>query len=790
MMDASQHGFPDSIAGYAIERELGSGASGRVYLARETNPPRHVALKTLVQLTPAHQRRFERETEVLAGLEHPNIARLYDAGETRLGDARVAWLAMAYIQGQTLDDWAADARPTPHAVLRLIAVLARAMHFAHTRGVVHRDLKPANVLICKQLDSSAAASHVEPIIVDFGVAHVAQSPGDATAMTQAGQVIGTLAYMSYEQLTGARVDGRSDVYALGVMAYELIAGQLPFPQLSGATLMGALETLQRGRPERLSQFAPAAKGDIETMIGTAMAQDPARRYGSAAEFAADIERYLDRRPIEARKPTLGYTAGLFIRRNKAVTAAAALVVLTLVGATGVSLNLAAAERAARVDAQTRLAQRDAISQFLRRTLVSADPNIARGQALTVNELVDRAQRDLRSNAAIPDSVRAQLNLTLARTLIRLGDFEPGVELLDQLDTSAEADADVTAEADRLRADVLMRTERLDEADTLLTALEARGASLPAGTRALLAAMRSDWMARQGDFGPAVEKLASAYAFAQSETDIDPDIVASIGQTYAQALRFTGQLEASIRVADETEVRVAETMGSDAALVLQVRNERAQSLANSGDLAAAITLYEEMVETSTRVNGPEHPSTAAMQSNFAQALLASGQAERAVPVAKAAFETARARFGMDSRETLNMLSSLAWATEASGDAGRAQAMYEEAAKRADAVFGADNPAAMNFHNNLGVNLQTQEKWREMARVFEALIARAKPVMGADHPQFGEWQSNYAAALIETGQARAAQAILARAILALEDGYGVDHPRAVLARQRLAKARAVD
>ena len=216
---------------FYIQEELGRGGMGRVFLAEQLEPHRQVALKVLSSAGHDLERRFRRETEVLASLEHPNIARLYEAGIATVGAVDVPYLAMAYVEGSTLAEHARGQALSPQQKLALIAKIARAVHFAHTRGVIHRDLKPANILVDR---------HGEPRVLDFGVARVV-TEDSATRVTHAGEIIGTVPYMSWEQLLGdtAVADPRSDVYSLGVIAYELLTGSLPYDGLETGTLVSS-----------------------------------------------------------------------------------------------------------------------------------------------------------------------------------------------------------------------------------------------------------------------------------------------------------------------------------------------------------------------------------------------------------------------------------------------------------------------------------------------------------------------------------------------------------------------
>lgn len=334
----------DQLGPYTVVSSLGSGAMGLVFAARHAGTNRVVALKLIRPdaSSPAARRRFETEGRALARLRHPGIAQVHDAGVAHHQGQPLPYLAMELVDGRFITDAARD-MPRPDRV-RLIERIARAVHHAHLNGVVHRDLKPANILI----DANG-----DPKVLDFGVAKL--TAADAPAMTtHAGQLIGTPAYMSPEQLGAdpAAVDHRADVYALGVLLFELLAGRRPIESAPGEDLWSVLRRVEQGPPP-LASVDPVSRGDLTVITAVALRKDPADRYQSAAELADDLARHLASQPIHARPRTRRYVLGRFVKRNPlpiALGAAAALAVMA--GTTGILLKQREA-RAAEARAVTR-----------------------------------------------------------------------------------------------------------------------------------------------------------------------------------------------------------------------------------------------------------------------------------------------------------------------------------------------------------------------------------------------------------------------------------------------------
>src|SRR5262245_32196982 len=277
------------IGRYRVLRVVGEGGMGVVYEAEQDHLRRTVALKIIKPglASPPLLRRFEQESQALGRLQHPGIARIYDAGTADTGFGPQPYFAMEFIHGKNVKDYAEEQRLNTRQRLEMVAKIAEAVQHAHQRGLIHRDLKPANILV----DETG-----QPKILDFGVARAIDSDAYATSQTGMGQLVGTLAYMSPEQVFAdpLGLDTRSDVYALGVILYELLAGRMPYT--ISKKLDETIHSIREEDPARLSLISRSYRGDIETIVAKALEKDKARRYGSSAELAADIMRYLKDEP--------------------------------------------------------------------------------------------------------------------------------------------------------------------------------------------------------------------------------------------------------------------------------------------------------------------------------------------------------------------------------------------------------------------------------------------------------------------------------------------------------------
>jgi len=317
-----------TIARYRVVRVLGEGGMGTVYEAEQDNPRRTVALKVIRTglAQDSLLKRFTREAQILGRLRHPGIAQVYDAGITESGQP---YFTMELIAGVPLDQYAQEQALDARGRLELVARVCDAVQHAHERGVIHRDLKPGNILV----DEAGQTK-----VLDFGVAHATDADLQTTAArTQAGQLLGTLSYMSPEQVTGdpEKLDQRSDVYTLGVILFQLLADQLPY-HLEHLPLPEAAQVIREQEPSRLGSINAVCRGDVETIVAKALEKDPARRYASVGELSADIHRFLSHEPIRARPPSALYQLRKFVRRHKALVGGVLGVVAALAAGTVVS----------------------------------------------------------------------------------------------------------------------------------------------------------------------------------------------------------------------------------------------------------------------------------------------------------------------------------------------------------------------------------------------------------------------------------------------------------------------
>ena len=437
---------------YRIMELVGRGGMGDVWIAEQLKPVRRkVALKVIRSGMDSKQiiARFESEKQALAMMDHPAIAKIFDAGETELGQP---YFVMEYVPGIPVTTHCDQNRLSLEERLELFMQTCEGVQHAHQKAIIHRDLKPSNILIAIQ-DGRAV-----PKIIDFGVAKATtQTLTEKTMYTELGMLIGTPEYMSPEQaeMSGQNIDTRTDIYSLGVILYELLTGILPFdpgelrrsgfdeirrrirevdppkPSTRLSTIGEPSIALARKRSAELPVLVRQLKGDLDWITMKSMEKDRARRYASASEFAADIKKFQNQEPISARPPSVIYKLGKFTQRHRiGITIGVLLLGAMIAGISGTTVGMIRAKKAERL-AQEEAARAQAINEFMQETLGSANPIEGQGREITLLEVLENSVDRIHESFTDQPDVEAQLKFNIGGTFLRLGYYEMAETLLKE-----------------------------------------------------------------------------------------------------------------------------------------------------------------------------------------------------------------------------------------------------------------------------------------------------------------------------------------------------------------------
>lgn len=671
------------IGAWRLVRELGRGGMGRVWLAERDDAEYRfeVAIKLLegVPGSGLLRTQFLRERQILADLDHPSIARLVDGGVHENG---TLWYAMEYVRGAPLNLWCQARKLGIGERLALLARIARVVHHAHTRLVVHRDLKPANILI----DEAG-----EPHLLDFGIAKLLEAEPAPGAGPLTLLAASTPEYAAPEQRQGRPVGTTADVYALGVIAHELLAESRP-PAGSGDARTGHLPSSSPGLDRRLRV---RLRGDIDAIVACALATDPGYRYGSAEAFAEDIERHLDGLPVRARPAGAAYRIGKFVRRHHLAAGLGLAAVAALCIALVVSIvHTARTERA--------LARAEAVQAFLLNVFDAVEPGPGDTGILTQRELADRAAAQLdRALVAQPDT-RVDLLIALAQVFRKLGFAERARPLL--AGALATLDDETAPASDPRRIEALYALGRADyyadefgasvrhltEADRLAAA-----AGLPPGRRAGILFELGAGQSRLLMLEDALDSLDRAEAMARRSPQGQP-LLPRILLLKALTHRRDGRLDQAIGSGEEALEAARREYGA-----LHVRTAAALSTVGAmqrraGRLDAAEAMLREALEIELEAYGQAQPATL---SNLGAVLLDQGRLDESGRRFQEALDRAEARYGAGSASAASYRRNLAMQQWLAGEAEVAAAALEQAYAR----YAAEHPPASSYNLNMRVQL---------------------------------------------------------------------------------------
>ncbi len=630
---------PRSVAHYRILRRLGRGGMGEVYEAEQDDPRRRVALKVVRAglFGREHRARFRHEAQVLGRLRHPGIAQIFEAGTD--DEAGQPYFAMELVEGRPLLEYARARKLGTRRRLELIAHVCDALHHAHRNGVIHRDLKPANILV--EADG-------QPKILDFGVARSTDADLQAvTLQTQLGQLVGTLPYMSPEQASGdpAELDTRSDVYSVGVILYELLAGRLPH-EVDLARVPEAVRAIREDEPSRLGTVDRRFRGDVETIAAKALEKDKERRYGSAAELAVDIRRYLNDEPILASPPSTSYRVRKFVRRHRwGVAAAAAGVAGLLVFAVTMAVQ------AGRIARERDRANREAavarqVSEFLTGVFEISDPDRARGNSVTARELLDRGAAQIEEELADQPEVRAHLMATIGAVYYKLGLFPEAESLYRaavdlRAQTLGEDDPETMRSLNNL-AVLYMNLGRFGEAEPIyVECLDRRTRVLGAEHPDTLTSMNNlailyRRLGRYDEAEPLYRRTLATQRRVLGDTH--PDTARSMNNL-AELCRNQDRLDEAEPLHLEALAARRAELGDDHLETLSSMNNLAEVYRMQGRLADAGRLHRDSLEIKRRLLGDDHYDTAITVHNLACLQREMGEYEEA----RQGFETAQRVF---------------------------------------------------------------------------------------------------------------------------------------------------
>ncbi|MGQ0720947.1 MAG: protein kinase domain-containing protein [Candidatus Eiseniibacteriota bacterium] len=707
---ASSHG---SIGPYRLLEILGEGGFGVVYLAEQERPiRRRVALKLIKPGMDTKQviARFEAERQALALMDHPGIAQVHDAGETEAGRP---YFVMEYVPGEPITTFCDRERLRIPERLELFLEVCDAIQHAHHKSVIHRDIKPSNVLVALR-DGVPA-----PKVIDFGIvkATTAGAAGQ-TLMTREGMIVGTLGYMSPEQAGAAEtVDTRSDIYSLGALLYELLAGSPPFDadRLKSAALSDAVRVVREEEPPALAarvarggeeEAAVVAerrsadarhllrelKGELQWITLRALEKDPSRRYTSAAELAADIRRHLANEPVLAVAPSTAYRMRKFARRHRVGVVAATVVLATIVvGGIAAGIGFGRAVRAEH-KAQREAESLQRVTDFLVELFRTSSPDQSRGETITARTLLDEGTRRIEADLEADAHIRARLLATLGDAHVNLALYDDGLRLLREAVATSEAaeprdDLEIAEQLRRLAYGLRMAGQ-LDSVGVLLDRAMELGRDAGARSRWMAGCLsnKASWLNSLGQLAPADSLVTLAIEMGESEPEPDRPQLMRMYYTKGNIAHRRFELPDAERHYLRA-LELCESGGTEPTWSAMLHRSLASLYAALGDPERAVSHAEQGVRLARRLYASDHPNLAYALGGHAAALAGKGDYSGALAVREEALGIWRATGAQtDLARELNSVGIL---HRAAGQLDLAIACTEEACALYRASFGQES-----------------------------------------------------------------------------------------------------
>jgi serine/threonine protein kinase len=692
-----------SIGPYRLIRKLGEGGMGEVWLAEQSAPvKRQVALKIIKagRYDKSALMRFDLERQALAMMDHPVIAKVFEAGSTAEGQP---YFAMEYVVGLPITEYCDEKRLSPGERLLIFTMVCEGVQHAHQKAIIHRDLKPSNILVA-EVDGRPV-----PRIIDFGLAKaILQQPqGGGMTVTRAGGLVGTPGYMSPEQMDPltADVDTRADVYSLGVVLYELLTGVLaldaqqweskPFHEVlrvareeeptSPSTRLSndpAAAAIAEKRSTDPRQLANMLRGDLDWITLKALERDRARRYGTPAELAADLGRYLRNEPVIARPATLVYRIKKYVRRHKFGVAAASAATLLLV-AFGVMQTI----ELRRITQERNRADR--VTKFMTGMFKVSNPSEARGNAVTAREILDKSSKDIDTGLRKDPELQAQLMETMAQTYAGLGLYGRAQDLVEH--------------ARAIQASMFGKRSR----ETL-------------ASESYLAQL----LRAQGHL-PEAEKLLQSTVEAQRQVlgPNDPDTLASmdrLGYVYANEARHSNA-ESLFRQTLNAERKV---LGPDDPQTLSTLNELAEILTPQGRYREADQIYGELIAAQKRTLGPDHPATLLSMSHAAENLEEEGRFPEAEKLYSEVIAAQRRVLGPEHPQTLRAMMMLAVTMMKEGHYAEADKLQSQIIEIKTRVLGPTHTSTLQSMEMEALVLSREGQYADSEKMFRDVIETAE------------------------------------------------------------------
>lgn len=792
---------------YKLIEAIGGGGMGTVYMAQQTEPvKRLVAVKVIKAGMDSRSvlARFDAERQALAMMDHPNIARVFDAGATADG---LPFFVMELVKGVPITRFCDDHKLNPRNRLELFVQVCQAIQHAHQKGIIHRDIKPSNVLVAMFDDRPV------PKVIDFGVAKATGSQlTDHTLVTNFGAVVGTPEYMSPEQASFNQmdVDTRSDVYALGVLLYELLTGVTPVDRksLGQAAVLEILRIVREVEPPRPSERLSTSealpsiaanrhtepskltlllRGELDWVVMKALEKDRTRRYETANALARDVQRYLADEVVEARPPSAGYRLRKYVRKHKMAFAmagmAAALLLFGIAATVWQAVRATDAEAEARENERQALLERDQKEQARKDAVRNEAKALAAAAAEKFAKEAEAVQRKKAEAAALAEAI--QRKKAEAATVAEKKARDAEAAQRKQAEAVASLLESVFKGLDPKEAAYDLRKQLVDKLDAVAASLDKDYAGEPL----LRARLREALGWTQYGLGePRKAVVLHELALAERRQHLPPDhldlfdSMNNLGRAYHGA----GQLDKALPLLEQALKKSKTNLGPDHFTTLTIMGNLAEAYQDVRQFAKALPLFEQVLEKRKIKLSPEHPRTLSTMNSLAVAWMNDGQLDKALLLLKLTLEKRQTVLGLDHTDTITSLNNLALAYQAVGQLDKALPLHKKALATLKTTLGADHLHTLKSMNNLALTYKALGQTDKALPLLEQTAEKLKAKIGPDHPDTLAAQANLAAAYSVAHQLDKAVALFEQTLKKQKAKVGPDHPDTLTTMNNLAVA----